>query len=143
MKKILVIAFAAMALAGCATKGTRIMNIQAKCDAVSPEPQDFYNFVTCMKSGIAQDESLASTPVVIKYVTMADRLSARASAGDISLAEAQWELDGYYRQANPRARHRRAPKPGLEAAQPVSTISTTTPASSKKVQENILSNGAQ
>ena len=111
MKKILVIAFAAMALAGCATKGTRIMNIQAKCDAVSPEPQDFYNFVTCMKSGIAQDESLASTPVVIKYVTMADRLSARAKAGDISLAEAQWELDGYYRQANPRARHRRAPKP--------------------------------
>ncbi len=117
MKKVFIIAFVVMALAGCATKGTRIMNIQARCDATSPEPQDFYNFVTCMKAGIAQDESLASTPVVIKYVTMADRLSARARAGDISLAQAQWELDGYYRQANPRARHRRAPKP-VESVQP-------------------------
>lgn len=118
MKKIWIIAVTAMALAGCATKGTRIMQIQAHCDAVSPEPQDFYNFVTCMKSGIAQDEALAQTPVVIKYVTMADRLTARARSGEISLAEAQWELDGYYRQANPRARHRRAPKPVDTIQQP-------------------------
>lgn len=94
------------------------MNIQAACDAVNPEPKDFYNFVSCMKSGIKQDDSLASTPVVIKYVTMADRLTARAHAGEISLAEAQWELDGYYRQANPRARHRRAPKPVETPLQP-------------------------
>ena len=98
-------------IAGCATKGTRIMNIQAKCDASNPEPNDFYNFVSCMKSGISQDSKLATTPVVIKYVTMADRLSSRARSGEISLAEAQWELDGYYRKANPRARHRRAAKP--------------------------------
>lgn len=119
MKKIIILSFAAIALVGCATKGTRIMQIQASCDAVNPEPADFYNFVSCMKSGIKQDEKLASTPVVIKYVTMADRLSARARSGEISLAQAQWELDGYYRQANPRARHRRAPKPVETVQQPV------------------------
>lgn len=126
MKKILWVAVTAMVLAGCATKGTRIMHIQANCDAVNPEPKDFYNFVSCMKSGMKQDEALASTPVVIKYLTMADRLSARARAGEISLTQAQWELDGYYRQANPRARHRRAPKP-VEVNQvtaPPVTVST-------------------
>lgn len=96
MKRILILSFVAMSLAGCAQKKIRFVNYHHKCEAINPEPADFVSYVGCMNSTLNADPVTKETSGATKYLTLANRYKERVLSGEMSSKDASFKLKMVY-----------------------------------------------
>ena len=96
MKKMAILALAALFMTGCASKYSILMQYHNQCDAANPDPEAYVGYVDCMNSMISLDSKVSRGSGTLTIMGYANQLKLQVQEHKMTGIDARKELQNKF-----------------------------------------------